>query len=153
MTRICIGPLCDKPALLWRKLCGGHKQQQSRYGKLAPLVPAHHGGPVVTPERMEFYRKVAEISTHGHTMAEMAAALNVRVAQLKHLRWKAQSHGMTVLPAARAHRPEEYRSMRDDERDRALVSRCRCGLALPCHNCLARNAAEHAERNMYRESP
>jgi hypothetical protein len=85
---------------------------------------------------MEFYRKVAEASTHGKTMAEMAASLDLRTAQLKHLRWKAQSLGLKVMPAARSQRPEHYRTMSNDEREAARVHRCRCGLALPCNDCL-----------------
>ena len=30
------------------------------------------------------------------------------------------------------------------------VARCRCGLALPCNDCLARNAPEHVHRFMVR---
>ncbi len=30
--------------------------------------------------------------------------------------------------------------------------RCKCGLRLPCNDCLPPNAAEHAETRMYRES-
>lgn len=31
-------------------------------------------------------------------------------------------------------------------------ARCRCGLRLPCNDCTATNAADHAANRMYRES-
>jgi hypothetical protein len=118
------------------------------------FVTRNPNRPTITPERRELYARVADVSRGGRSLYDQAEALGLSHGQLKHLRHKAYVYGFEITPVdARFCRGPRYDTAESDAKAAAAAARCpRCGLCLPCNGCLASNAAEHAERHMYRES-
>ena len=120
---------------------------------MAEHIVRNPNRPTVAPERLELYRRVADVSRGGRSLYVQAEALGLSHGQLKHLRHKAYVYGFDISPVTADRRGAKYETAESDARLAAEAARCpRCHLAIPCNNCLASNAAEHAERYMYRSA-
>lgn len=135
-ARPCSFPGCTK-SRRGGGLCSGHWNQQSRGKQLTPLRPGH-----AKPDSPRFESELARVVEKSATMTtrQLAADMGVSISRVIFLRYRARLRGHTLERIKESPRPEpelrhilkgELHDHSDDGEPR-----CRCGLRLPCYDCL-----------------
>ena len=137
----CTFPGCTKPRKA-RGICSGHWAQQARGFELTPLLPASRKN--VSPEFEAQILRVVETAQQLDRKAQ-AKLLGVSIDRIGFLRYQARLRGHELprprKPPAPYHDEDEYTPRANN------VPRCRCGLLLPCNNCLPGIVAYAEARN------
>lgn len=138
----CLAEGCTRRAAPYRQLCWDCTRQETRSGeKLHEHIPRVRRNPArqgPTSERIELYRRIAEVSKSGASLFKQADKLGISHGQLKHLRVKADVYGFEVSPVSHENRRGvKYETAQHEEELSRSVPRCpRCWLALPHAGCL-----------------
>lgn len=117
----CAYPDCTHPTARRDRLCLGHAKQRARKEPLRPLRVFD----LWTKEQTAMAQQKRE---QGETYAEISAMLGRSI-------WSVKNH-LSDLRARRQSKAREGSIFVREATPYPGVARCRCGLAIPCNDCL-----------------